>query len=655
MPIFPGQKSLELSDTATNQLAGLLGEVVMQLDSDHSRLFSDIDVWWDWYEAKTLRERRSTPWQDSSNIVLPFTRVYSDALIARFFGSMTGSKDFWFGSSRNEVFRDAFLPDIPDFLNWGGAAGHEYDLHTPLLDNISEMVPIGSSVVALNWQDRQKWLFVPGKKNPQKVRLSRGPVLEHIPRENIMWEPGQTIQQSGIVVRQYMATTSTMIGNIDEAKWDAKAVEMAKTAPGMGPTSSSTVQANKLQRAGYDSSGLDDVHDIREIHVEWPFLKGVKVEIKGEESEKAMLPAIVVTYHPKSRQILRVIPKPYFTPDWTFYETYYRKRSGQGSSPGVAKILDHLQRGGTTMINQTIDAVTKANSIFGKTTDPDLKNQEIRPDDWLLLESMDDAEPFNFQKAVIPDIAMINLLKSFAESLVGISDPALGRETRMGGHPSPATNFVGQLQQGQILNNHTLKQLRIQYSRIGMDIATMYQQFETAEDGKVTRALGPTDGERLTEWMFPTDQPIHGNLELDINALSEVHNPQEQRQKLAVVDQMIGNYYARVTQSVALLGRPEVAQNPALKGVVLKSIDAFGANLEAFLKAADVDEWEKYVFDMNEVKNANGGIDGIREALGQAGQLQGVEEGGAVGPGGPSANGAQGGPPQPANSGLGGR
>lgn len=630
MPIYPGDK-LYLSDEDVKRLAGLIGEVVSDYQNRHYTMFSDIQKYWEWYEAKPQYSVRNDPWPNASNIIVPFTRIYGDAAHARIFTSMTAAPYFWHGSSRNEDFRNAFLPHIVDFLNWG-SCGNEYDIMTPLSDQSQETAIIGSSVTALNWQQRDRYVLVPeGKKaRIQKVRISRGPILEHIPREYIMWDPGVAINEAEVIIRQYITTRSNLQYRVTSDGWDPKAVEEASKSPGIHE-GGGEVFIGKLERAGYSSDGYEGLHDIREIHICWPFLKNNRIEVKGEEGPDAYGTDIVVTFHPVSGQILRVIPKPYFIPGQPFYDTYFRKRSGQSTGVGAAKMLEHMQRGGSTLVNQAIDAITLANSLVGKTTDPSVLNQIFSPNKWLLVDNINETVEMNMSKVIVPDVTLINLMKTFAESLMGMSDPALGRETRLGGHPQPATSFLGSLQQGAILMNGTLKMMRKAYSQIGVDILTLYQQFEM-DEGKIERALGARDAEPLKQWMFPDGQPIQGNLELDIHALSEVHNPEADRQKAVMVDQMVGNYYARIMQGLQAMADPRIGQNPAISGAIVKMIESHSETLKSFLESAEVDQIETFIYEVKKNGFQPEQAAAVQGALANgAQQIPGMAEGGTLG------------------------
>jgi hypothetical protein len=317
-------------------------------------------------------------------------------------------------------------------------------------------------------------------------------------------------------------------------------------------------------------------------------------------------------------------------------------------------MLDHHQRGATTIINQSIDAITLANSIVGVTTEPDIQNQVFQPNRWLRVDNIAEIQEFNLSKVVVPDIALFNTMKALAEMELGLSDPAFGRETRMGGHPSPATNFLGSIEQGGILGTYVMKQIQRQIGRVGNDILTMYQFFEKDPEGKISQALGPRDADDAMKVLFPRDQSIHGNLHMDLHALSSTHNPDQERQKAIAVDQIVTNYFAKILQAVQVLSNPQVQQMPMLQAATTKAIEAYTESMRSFLDASDIDEIEKFVFELKQRPDDSELLGRIgSEVVEQLGGVQGVAEGDGMGAVLPGANGAQGLTPQPIGTGLG--
>jgi hypothetical protein len=189
-------------------------------------------------------------------------------------------------------------------------------------------------------------------------------------------------------------------------------------------------------------------------------------------------------------------------------------------------------------------------------------------------------------------------------------------------------------------------------------MATLYQFYGSTrvddQRRKIERALGPRDADKVTSWMFPQDQPIIGNLQFDLHAVSETMNPEVEAQRAVLISQMTGNYFAQVLQAVSVLEQQQITSEPG-KRAVIQSIEALGAAHRQFLEASQVDEIETYLFKLKE--NNDAGQQG--EVIGQlqsrvaelAGDVPGLAERGALGtvPAGP--NGASG--PVPGTGGSG--
>ena len=374
-------------------------------------------------------------------------------------------------------------------------------------------------------------------------------------------------------------------------------------------------------------------HDIREVWIEWPVLRSFGIELPGNQDPDTPMLPLVVTLHRSTGHILRVIAKPYMIAGWPFYDINYRREGRRAHTGGLAKILEHMQRATTTMLNQAIDTVTLANSVLGVTTDPKLANDRWAPNKMMLAGSTTDFEPINLTKLIQPDVVMINLVMGFAERVTGINDPNLGKETRLGGHPSPATSTLTLLNESREILRTSQKADRMQYGRIAEDVLTLYQQFETDSDGKLERVLGPVDADMASRIIFPTDQTIAGNIQFDLRAMSDTLNPEEERNKALFVQQVTSDYYARVLQGLQVaLNATQFGDHPIAKMIVeaaMTSIGAFTASYSRVLENSSVDEVEKFVFDIKGASNARQQAGAIREAGGTIeGLLSEVAQGG---------------------------
>jgi hypothetical protein len=351
----------------------------------------------------------------------------------------------------------------------------------------------------------------------------------------------------------------------------------------------------------------------------------------------------------KSRKILRLIAEPYYFPYKPFFDIFYRKRSGRGHSAGIAKKLEHMQRSMTTSLNQAHDARTRANAVWAKTKRKDYLNRPLDPSTMIYDPDMNSVEAFNLgPQSTFDDMRIMTAVNTIAERQTGMSDPAMGRETRQGGHPSPATSTLALLEQSEMMQGTTRELIRTQYSRIGEAIASLYQQFETNEDGKLQRVLGVEDASRVEEFLFPTD-PITGTLMFDVAAMSGSNTPEAEMKRAILISQMNTNYWIAVVQGIGMLENEQVG--PMVKTAVLEGIRAGTKAHLKFLEAGDVDDLERYVLSLAE--NADAGSDDIRTASNRAQEIAGGSNGaGDPRLGGPGAM-VPGGAPSPLGS-LGG-
>jgi hypothetical protein len=246
---------------------------------------------------------------------------------------------------------------------------------------------------------------------------------------------------------------------------------------------------------------------------------------------------------------------------------------------------------------------------------------------------------FNQGKNIAPDMALFAQLNVLAERLTGINDPALGRETRMGGHPAPATSTLSLLQEGKKLDLVGIRSIRQAISKLGVYLATLYQQYETDVE-KIVRAVGQEDGALVAQWLSP-DQQVLGNLELDLAAISETMNPQADQQKYLAIFQITGNFYAMVTQFLQLAGNPQAPK--ALVMAMTQGLEALQESYKKILESGDIDDVKSFLLDLDQL---NRSIFESREATQRAAQ-----ESASRGPQGANG-GAQGGVGQAIGSGL---
>ena len=643
MAITPGQA---LTFTKDDKLA--LGSAIYDISSEmeqaHEDMFKDISEQWEHYDAEPLVERRSEPYDGASNVVIPTVAIHADGTVARYMQLISASSDICTGRSDNEEFVKAGYPrEITRFLNW--SARNEYDFYTPVTDWVTEIVVVGSSVLHLGWRTQTRTLYLrPNTRRTkrgdvEKVVVKRGPFLEHIPRERALWDINYPAWESPIFIKQGFLGWHDLVVRGHEDGWDGEAIEEIKGQTiGRGSDSrAAEIHMEKSERSGIklDEAMILNSYDIREAWVAWPVAQSaIKADGPVEMKSDADVTTVCLFFHGPSGRLLKATSKPYGLPDNPFYDAYFKKRPGQHTSRGVGRRLRDIQSGQSALVNQAIDVVHIANSLSGYTTDARLARAKLKLGKLQYVSGGKDAIiPSTFSKIIQPDLALFNTLNVVGERHTGINDPALGRETRMGGHPAPATSTLQLLQQGKQLDIIAMGSIRRAIGRMFLDKATLYQQLETNEEGKIERAMGERDSVVIKKWIFPTDTPIQGNLEIDLAAVDEVMNPQVEQQKALLTFQATANFYAVVMQQMQIAANPQLP--PAVRSVGLKAIEGLSQAFEKILETNDIDSLEAFTFDIGKLAAglAAGGGQPSPQAPGGAGQP-------AVGGGNGSAGGA---------------
>ena len=624
--ITPGQV-IRLGDDDLKALGNRVSNMITDLENVYAPYFKDLAVWWNWYEAVPRSDKKNFPFAGASNIIVPVSKTMSDALVARTYSKIFGAGNkIWTVSTENEG-KEEVARNMVRYLNW--QARNDFSMRAFVYDWLTELFPIGSSVGCIAWREDVRTMFMNqkgrkgGKIKTEEVMFRRGPVIEHTPREFMLWDTAHRIADAPCVVRQFQYSYSqilNMAANSDG--WIKENVEMIRGEDGRSFAPSQRVQDAKRKRDGQvlGHHAMNTSHDIRECHIDWPLFASMghngTLAAPGEEEFGTPSIPIVVTIDRRTETVLRLVAEPYFLPYKPFFDGFFRKRSGRGHAVGVCKQLEHLQEGITTQVNQSIDSTTRSNAIWGKTTNPALVSKPFDPRHPMKLNNMDEFEPMALPQSTGPNMQNITMLQAYAERVGGIFDPAVGRETRSGGHPSPATTTLALLEQTDVMASGTNELIRQEISRMGEAIAILDQQYELDDEGKINRVLGDKDAGVVKSFLFPED-PIPSNWQFDVHAMSETLNPDTEMQKAVTMSQMNTQYWSVVLQQLQNVLNPQMP--PELKAGALRFIEAQSKTQLRFLEAIDEDGADEFVLNLKRAQS--GERDDIRNLAGSAREL----------------------------------
>ena len=631
--IFPGERLL--SRMAREDVVALGHELVgmiRDMESEAAPLHRAIAVWWKWYEAEPKTKEKNFPFARAANVVVPMIGITCDALSSRSLAQATAAAPtYWTARTENET-RTRTARNMARYINWQ-ADGNCFSLKHVLSDQFLETYVTGRSVAALHYRREVKPVFY-GRTTGQRpnvrrtdMTLVKGPMVEHVPREHILWDTAHRIGDAPVVVRKHEWSWVELreMATRDDA-WDREAVEEIRKHAGVDEASDAArIQEVKDHLDLRDRDPIDhERHDVREVWIDWSML-GSRFEVPGEEEWGGAQVPLLAHLHVRTGRILRLVGMPYLLPYKPFVD--FKFRGGRG----VAKRLEMLQSIQTTVWNQALDARTRANAVWAITRNARHLKTPLDPSRPILVEDMGELAPFALPSATQQDLPLLVAAQTMAERWMGQSDPLLGRDTRSGGHPAPATSTLALLEQTDIMSAGTDVIIQEELSRLGEAIAILDQQFETQEDGRLQQILGAEDAASVGDYLFP-DEPIPGNYFFDVAALSRSDNPDAAMRRTLMTAQAYQNYGALCAQGAMILDSPQAP--PRLKAVWAKLMDGYGDLLQNFLDASNVDDTERYLVQLDQL-----GIDS-RNAFAQfSRQAAGAAQAGGQLPGGAPAGG----------------
>jgi len=649
---------IKLSDSKLNTLASAVENLITDLEFQSAKLFQDMDIWQRNYEAKPRQAQKNFPFQNASNIVVPLARIMVDSRTSSTWGAIFGQGDqLWTTKLQNHDLEDR-AKQVEKYINWQ-ADGNDFNARVAIFDWLQESDIHGSSVLAGNWRNNQQFVYInsagsPGGVKAVPVSWNRGPILEHVPRRQMLWDTSYpSIAEAPAVVRQFAKTwpeIANMASNSDG--WFNDVVEEVRHSPGMsGPGQVLKKTEDELDSRGSTPSAYE-LHDVREVHLSWPNLQaldinGSDLSLPSNMKVKTSLVDIVVTFHRQSGKILRLASQPYFYPGKPFFDTFFHKRPGRSHSVGMVKLIEGIQAGMTTGINQALDAQTRANAVWAKTNMRELLDQPMDPSRPIWDPTMKGFEAINLQGSDFGTIQLTQVLQAMAERLSGQADPAFGRETRLGGHSAPATTTLALLERGQTLVAPDRSLLTGTLGRAGEFVSTLNQQFETDEDGKITRVLGDIDGELVKDIYFPKE-PIPTNYKFTIKGLDKANNPQKEIQTQIGIRDASEVYWDgvfKITEAMMTLGAQPTEMRPILAEAYAQGLRGRTQTFKRILNAADIDDTENFLLTLEDGGNSDQVIKAFRDrALASAGSEPPTTQPGAVGSAGGTPGNGQAGP-----------
>jgi len=615
-----------------DELSLNLAKWLQQELDNQSRLVDKLAIWDKQYSGK--KREKAYPYLGVNNCAIPETRIVTDAIVVRIFDNAWGQKKLFICEARKADYIDT-AKQLEDALDWWQKdVAH---LKDKLFSPTMQAIKTGTSFVKLSYVQRNRtnyryaspaevsqkdpglFKFKNGQYGIKKVMTHyNGPDVMPISREDFVYSSDATNLDDCLFCghRVYLRKPEIK-ARVLQGLYDGKAYDEI-SAPDQ-------IDQTKISRA--DSKGIEVKSEEKDKYEVWELWLRYDVDEDGEEDD------IVVTFHLKTKTILRAIYNPLFYGFRPFVALRYAPREFSIEGEGTCEILEKLQEELDNLHNARLDKLDQINAPMVLVREGSGLEQDFRLAPGLVKVTSDDLENcvkfLEFPDVYTSTFTEEKIITDYMQQALGIGPSALGLPTA----ERPVARETYQLQQEM---NKKFKfgndNMRDRFGEIGMKAAMMMAQYQP----KYTYYTAGDKGAMQEQTMDFPFEFLRDAVGIELMASSELQNTETRRENNLIAYQMLSDYDTKLAGMVQTILNPMVP--PDFKKFLMDVAIQGGRLLREFLDDMGKRDSDTLVPDIGK------SVD-LMKALQPPPPPQmpppGMGQGGPPGPGGPP----QGGPP----------
>ncbi len=572
------------------------------------------------YEAQPKMEIRNVPIENAPNYEVPVGAMAADAIYAQ-------SVDLIWQVAPVVTCRPigakyaAAAKGLQKFINWGVA--NEWGLRGSVDNALLDNVQLGTAVLYIPWINRHR--------KTKTVELSHiGPSIFCVPIQDFLVPGGAAsdLQDARWVAMRYWLTKDEMVLRQKTMGWDITAAQTAGA--------DDTVRQKREQLGRQRKSG-EETRDLYEI---WDIYAYYDVDGDGRAED------LLITYDRSSKSILRCRWNPFQRRP--FVAMRYQLRPHLFYGMGPLEMLKPLEEEISETHNHRMLNMMLANCRMwiGKQGEID-ETMTIWPNKVLLSEDPKNSVAALQLGDVYPSSQIAEaILMAYAERRVGVSDISQARPSAPLGTRTPGITALSVLQQVNKRFTPAFDGMRLAVADAVRHALFRYQERLLAGDlaaqDKIRRIVGDQHAEAVLTTMTSPD--FDEAVALELTASSASSNRDSDRQNALLLMNLMGSYYEKVMQLVAMTSNPQVPDQlrEVARRIAIASSEALERLILTFDQIRDPETFLIAFDDLVQQQPTIGGVE-ANTAIGLQGMAQQIM--GAMGGGEPQGGGGQGGPP----------
>jgi hypothetical protein len=605
---------------------------VLELKQSMQELYeTKIVKWRSAYEARPAVEKREFPYEGASNLVIPIIGIHTDTLKAQIMAAIFKTDpivvakilgDF---GQESDIIKEAYQ----EYMNYVCIEPTELDLYRVYGEGILECIKYGTTTYKCPWENKFRDYMIPGGDGTGsaadflKKTVYSGPRPEKLPFTSFYMPP----MVKRLEDADFKAHKRTMLEHeLEERKFTDtyerdKIVKILASPDRHGPTNE---QREKEQPVGVQTPGSfgHKEWDVWECYIQWRF---------GDES---FAPKMIVTYHPLSDTIARVMWDN-AEDDW-FVGMRMSHRDDMYWGEGFAEMMFPFQEGGSETYNGYRDNQTISNTRVWR-VHPDSKlHQGYR----IYPSAMLPADKDEIEALAHGDVSTINLdelrlLLDLAERRSGVSPPQQGMGAGGPGKKGiySAMGTLSLMQEGNSRKDLNVSDMRDGHVRLMRKVSRLYGTFGRGDKFHEERMKLFGKKAELIRKAF--ELIVTKQMGLPCYSSTASLNKEVEKQNDVMLSQIMARHYQTIAQLLGMV--QSVMTPPQVKEYAVQVILASNILMKKILRNFGHDEVERLIPDP--FKGQPPGTEG------QQPPPQGDPNANNQRPGGPAGNQPNGNPP----------
>ena len=622
---------VNLSDPMREKMSNFLHNRTSELKREFDNLFrTKLVTWRRVYKAKPLEAVREYPFHNASNLVVPVVAIHCDTLLARIMAAIFKTSPLWayqLVGSPDDPQADDERKALEDAMQEFGLDPDELDLYRVEKSFFSDIVKYGHATIKSLWESFQYSQATPagdslGEIHTAPVTVYEGPRPEKLPYEDFMATPNAaTLEKADFKIHVVHLKAHQLQEKAFLNLYDRAIVKEIMKSP--DETYPNQIEQQKLSDAEIQNIGGF-------MQKQWTLYECWFDYWLGPEGKEEKF-RLVATYHPRTKQILRMVYNPFDIS--VFVDGNLFTEDDLLFGFGFAEAIGGFQEEISQMHNQRRDSETVSNCNIIRVS-PDSKlnaGYRIFPGAMLPAEK-DEVETMQFGSPNPISIDDEKLALDLAQQRTGVSQPQQGAGTgsfnKRGIYTAMGTLSV--LQESD--NRTSLNISDIRYSHVKLGRLLAYQYGQDATKGKFLR-FGE---EKAALIMQGLRNYVGKKVAISIHAANASINREVEKQNDMMLANIMRQHYQAIAGMLSGVSNPQAP--PEVREYLKKAIKASDLLMREVLRVFGKPEPERMVPEPNVEQAGNqpsGGAGSPTQMAPGAGgpQLSGLPGGGTGIPG----------------------